>query len=84
MFCTDSTVLVHNEVSCSTSLCLMLRAGSTGTDVNSAITSHEQRHSPGWRVTLLALSTKSVVLWTWCCDFPTKGLSILAWTLATP
>ena len=34
---------------------MMLRGGSTGTDVNSAITSYEQRHLHGWRVTLLTL-----------------------------
>ena len=62
---------------------MILRAGSTGTDVNSAVISYEQRYSPGLKVTLLTLSTKSLVLWTWC-DFPTKGLSILARTLATP
>ena len=65
-------------------LCIMLRAGSTGTDLNSAITSYEQRHLPVWRVTLLTLSTKSLVLWAWSGDFHTKGLSILARTLATP
>ena len=84
MFCTDNTVLLYNEVSCSSSPCMMLRAGSTATDVNSAATLYEQRQSPGWRVTLLTLSTKSLVLWTWCGDFPTKGLSILARTLPTP
>ena len=54
---------------------MMLRAGSTGSDVKSAVTSFEQIHSPGWRVTLLTLSTKSLVLWTWCGDFSTKGLA---------
>ena len=63
---------------------MMLRAGSTVTDVNSAVTSYEQRPLPGWRVTLLSLSAKSLVLQTWCGDFPTKGLSILVRTLATP
>ena len=41
---------------------MMLGAGCTGTDVNNAVTSYEQRHSPGWRVTLLTLSTKSLIL----------------------
>ena len=60
---------------------MMLRAGSTGPDVKSAVTSYEQTHLPGWTVTLLTLSTKSLVLWTWCSDFSTKDLSIFARTL---
>ena len=65
---------------------MILRAGATGTDVNSTVTLYEQRHLPGWKVTLLTLSTntKSLVQWTWCSDSPTKGLSILARTLVTP
>ena len=63
MFCTDNNVLLHNEVSCSSGPYMMLRAGSTGTDVNSAVNPYEQRHSSCWRVTLLTLSTKSLVLW---------------------
>ena len=63
---------------------MILRAGSTGIDVNSAVTSYEQTLSPSQKVTLLTLSIKSLILRTWCSDFPTKGLSILARTSATP
>ena len=84
MFCTDNTVLLCNEVSSSSSPCMILSAGSTGTELNIAVTSYEQRHSPGWRVTLLTFSTKSLVLCTWYGDFPAKGLIMLARTLAIP
>ena len=63
---------------------MILSAGSTGTEVNKAVTSYEQRHLPGWRVTLCTLSTKSLIPCTCCGNFPTKGLSILARTLAYP
>ena len=36
---------------------MILSAGSTGTDVNSAVTLFEQRLLPGWRVILLNHST---------------------------
>ena len=58
MFCTDKTVLSHSEVSCSNNSFINLRAGSIGTEVNSAETSYKHRHSPGKRVTLLVLLTK--------------------------
>ena len=78
MFCTDNTFLLHNEVSWPSMPCMILSAGSTSTDLNSAVTSYEQGHSPGWRVTLLNLSTNSLVLCTWCNDFPTKGFKYLS------
>ena len=84
MFHTDNMLYHAMRVSCSSRPCMILSTRSTGTDVNCAVKSYEQRHSPGWRVTTLTLSTKSLVLLTWCSDFPTKGLSILARTLATP
>ena len=84
MFCTDNTVLSCSEVSCSNNSFIILRAGSTGTVVNSAETSLEHRHYPGKRVTLLILLTKSLLLCIWWGDLPTNGLSILARTFATP
>ena len=47
-------------LSCSSRSCMILSAWSTGTEVNNAVISYEQRHSSGWRVTLLTLSTKSL------------------------
>ena len=44
MFCTDNTVLSCKEVSCSSRSCMILSAGSTGTEVNNAVTSYELRH----------------------------------------
>ena len=41
----------------------MPSAGSTGTEVNRAVTSYGLRHSPGINVTLFAFSMKSWVLW---------------------
>ena len=38
ILCTDNTVLSCNEVSCSSRPCVILSAGSTGTDVHSAVT----------------------------------------------
>ena len=43
---------------------MTLSTESTDTEVNNAVTSYEQRHSPGWRVTSLTLSTKPLVLCT--------------------
>ena len=45
MFCTDNTVQSCNEVSCSSRSCMILSAGSNGTELNNAITSYEQRHT---------------------------------------
>ena len=39
MVCTDNTVPLHNVESCSNSSLIILRAGSAGTEVNSAVTS---------------------------------------------
>ena len=61
----------------------MHKAGSAGTEVNKAVTSYELRHSPGSNVTFFC-SAKSRVLWMWCGDLPTRGLSILVSTLAIP
>ena len=63
---------------------MMLRAGSTGTEVNRADTSKELSHSPGAKVMCLTCSTKPWVLLMWCGDLPTNGLSILTSSLATP
>ena len=83
MFCTDNAVVSWNEVSSCSMPCMILSAESTGTDVNSAVTSFEQTLI--WlEGNLTCLSTKSLVLYTWCGYFPTKGLSILAGTFATP
>ena len=62
----------------------MLRAGSMGTDVKNAVTLYELRHSPGRRVTYLTLLTESLVLCMWGGNLPTRGLSTLAMTFATP
>ena len=51
MCCNDNTVLWCNEVSSSSSPFMIISAGSTVTDVNNAVTSYEQIHSPSWRVT---------------------------------
>ena len=62
----------------------MLSAGSIGTEVKSEVTSYDDRHSPGCRVNLLALVTKSPVLCMWWGDLPTNSLSTLLRTLDTP
>ena len=84
MFCTDNTVLSCKFSSFSNRSLIILRAGSIGTDVKSAVTSYDVRHSPSWRVIFLALFTKSLILCTWWGDLPTSGLSTLLRTLATP
>ena len=63
---------------------IIFKAGSMGTDVNRTDTSYELRHSPGARVMCLTCSTKSWVLFIWWGDLPTRGLRILASSLATP
>ena len=64
MSLTGNTVLSFTVLSFSSRSLIMPSAGSSGTEVNRALTSHEMRHSPGINVTLLACSTKSWVLWT--------------------
>ena len=63
---------------------MMLSAGSIGTEVNSEVTSYDDRHSCGCRVNILALVTKSPVLCMWWEDLPTNSLSALLRTLDTP
>ena len=84
MSLTGNTVLSFIVLSFSYRSLIIPSAGSIGTEVNGAVTSYELRHSPGSNVTLLACLTKSWVLWMWCGDLPTRGLSILVSTLATP
>ena len=84
MFCTDNTVLSCNLSSFSNRSLIIIRAGSIGTEVKSAVTSYDVRHSPGQRVIFLTLFTKSLVLCTCWGDLPTSGLSTLLRTLATP
>ena len=62
MSCTDNTVLSFNFSSLSNKSLITLSAGSIGTEVKSEVTSYDERHSPSWRVNLLALDTKSLVL----------------------
>ena len=65
MSLTGNTVLSFRVLSFSSRSLIMSSAGSTGTQVNRAVTSYELRHSPGISVTLLACATKSWVLWMW-------------------
>ena len=62
MLCTDNTVLSINFSSFSNKSLMIFRDGYIGTEVKSEVTSYDLRHSPGWRVTPLALFTKSLVL----------------------
>ena len=76
MFCIDNTDMTHNVSSSSNRSSIMLRAGSMGTEVNSAEILYELRHSPATKVTSLTLLTKSLVLCMWCGDLPpSKGFS---------
>ena len=84
MSLTAITVLSLRVWSFSRRSLMMLRAGSTGTEVNRADTSQELRHSPGAKVMCFTCSTKSWVLFICCGDLPTKGFRILASSLATP
>ena len=84
MSVTSITVLSMWVRSFSSRFLMMLRAGSTGTEMNRADTSYELRHSTGAKVMCLAYSTKSWVLFMLCGDLPTKGFRILASSLATP
>ena len=83
-FCTDNTVLSCNVVSLSNRSFIILSAGHTGNAVNNVVTSWEQRHSPGWRVTLLTLSTKSLVLCIWYGDLTIKGFMYLSQHFSYP
>ena len=61
---------------------MMEMADSTGTDVNSALTSYDAMHSSGCSWMPLILSMKSRLFITWCGDMPTRGFSILDSSLA--
>ena len=51
------------------SLCFtMLIAGSTGTEVNNALTSYEEMTCPGCSLTCWIFSMKCWVFLKWCCD----------------
>ena len=76
MSLTGNTVLTLTVLSFSNRSSIIPNAGSAGPEVNRAVTSYEWKHSSGSNVTLLACSTKSWVLWMWCGDLPTSGLSI--------
>ena len=84
MSLTFITVLSLRVWSFSSRSSMMLRAGSTGIEVNRADTSEELRHSPGAKVMCLACSTKSWILFMWYGDLTTNGFKILASSLATP
>ena len=84
MFCTDIAQLSYKFSSFSNRSLIILSAGSIGTALNNAEASYEQRHCPRWRVIPLTLFTKSLVLCIWWGDLPTRGLSTLVRTLATP
>ena len=81
IFCTFSTVLSFSFSSFSNKSLIMLRAGSIGTEVKREVTSYAVRHSPSWRVTLLALFTKSLEFCIWWGDLPTRGFNTLMRTL---
>ena len=83
MSLTSYTVLSFRVLSFPSRSLIMSSAGSTGTEVNKAVTSYDLRHSPGINITLLTCSTKSWVLWMWWRDLSTSDLSILVSTLAT-
>ena len=68
MFWTDNTVLSFNLSSFSKRSLIMFSAGSIGIEVKSEVTSKDDRHSPSWRVKLLAFDTKSPVLCIWWGD----------------
>ena len=65
--------LCCNPWSCSYLFCMMLRAGSAGNNMNSAVTWYDVIHFPGLKVTFLMDSIKFCVLCMWCCDMPTSG-----------
>ena len=74
MSLTASTVLSLRVWSYSSRSLMMLRAGSTGTEMNMADTSLQLRHSPGAKVMCLTCSTKSIdMVWglanQWFQDF---------------
>ena len=83
IFYTDNTVLSSQVSSFSNKSLIMLTAGSIGTEVNNGETLYEQRHSPGRRVTPLALFIKYLVLCIWWVDLPTSGFRTLL-RMATP
>ena len=62
---TSNTVLSFRVLSCSNRHLIIQKAGSTGTEVNKAVTSYELNHSPSCEVTFFACSTKLCVLWMW-------------------
>ena len=72
MCCTDNTVLSCNLSSFSKRSLILFRAGSIGTEVKSAVTLYDVRHSPSWRVIFLALFTKLLVLCIWWGIYPLK------------
>ena len=74
MFCTENTGLSYKVSSFSNRSSIMLSAGSTGTEVNNAKTSYEQKHSPRRTATPLTLFTKSLVLCIWWGGFANKRL----------
>ena len=61
---------------------MMLMIGPMGADVKSAFYLYDMMHSSCFNQILFICSTKSLVLWTWCGDFPTRGFRILASSFA--
>ena len=63
----------YSPESCSSLFCTMLRAGLTDTNVKSAVTSYDVRHSPGPSVMFFICSVKSCVFCIWSWDLPISG-----------
>ena len=84
MVCTTfMAVLVWSSWSSSNFLLMMVIPCSIGTDVQNAETLYEVIHSLGCSIIPLTCCTKPPVFFMWCENFPTKGLRILANSLAT-
>ena len=82
MSLTSNTILSCRVLSFPIRSLIVPSAGSTGTDVNRAVTSYELRHSPGSNVTLSVQQVLGAmdVLW----GLTNKWFKVFVSTLATP